>query len=126
METRRVHFTELAPAAPTSLHAREWETYRREVGRLLAEGHAGEFVLIHGDDIVGFWPTWKAAVVEGYRRFRSNQFLTRAVTEWDEVRVIPYRGQVRWVGTAEPSPSAMAANSASPSSSAPTATIPKH
>jgi hypothetical protein len=126
METRRVHYTELAPAAPTSLHARESETYRREVGRLLAEGHAGEFVLISGDEIIGFWPTRKQAVVEGFRRFHTNQFIVDLVSEWQEVVIIPYRGVHQWAVTPELSRSQQPNNSASESSSESMATTPKH
>jgi hypothetical protein len=94
METRRVHYTELAPAAPTSLHAREWETYRREVGRLLAEGHAGQYVLIHGDEIVGFWATRNDALLEGFHRFHEGLFTIEQVTEWYPLRVLRGRGQL--------------------------------
>jgi hypothetical protein len=40
-----IHYSQLPPAEPGSRIAREWETYRREVGRLLAEGHEGRFLL---------------------------------------------------------------------------------
>ncbi len=88
MGTRRVHYTELAPAAPTSLHALEAETYRRVVGRLLAEGHAGEFVLIQGDDIIGCWPTRKEALLEAFRRFREALFTVDEVKEWHDTLTV--------------------------------------
>lgn len=115
MGTRRVHYTELAPAAPTSLHAREEETYRREVGRLLAEGHAGEFVLIQGDDIIGFWPTRKEALLVALRRFREALFTVDEVKEWHDTatvhetnqwfdtEVVRNRGRVRWDEASAPS-----------------------
>jgi hypothetical protein len=37
--------------------AREWNFYRREVARLLSEGHEGKWVLIHGEQIIGMWDT---------------------------------------------------------------------
>ncbi len=126
METQRVHYTELAPSAPHSLHAREMETYRREVGRLLAEGRAGEFVLIHDDDVVGFWPTRKEALVEGFRRFREGLFTVDEVREWHEVMVIQDRGRLRWLDTDAQHRSPPARSYASASSSVSTETLPKH
>ena len=38
-----IHWSELPPAEPGSPCAAEWETFRRELGRLLAEGHEGKF-----------------------------------------------------------------------------------
>jgi hypothetical protein len=35
----------------------EIATYRRELRRLLAEGHAERFVLIKGDEVIGVWDT---------------------------------------------------------------------
>ena len=36
-----IHYTQLAEARPGDDFYLEWNTYRREVGRLLAEGHEG-------------------------------------------------------------------------------------
>jgi hypothetical protein len=52
-----VRFTELLPAPPDDRHAEEWETYRREVARLLAEGREGTYALIQGERIVGIAET---------------------------------------------------------------------
>ena len=48
---------------------REAETYRREVGRLLAEGHAGRHVLIKGDEVVSIWDTQRNALQAGRIQF---------------------------------------------------------
>ena len=53
--TQEVHFTELPPAHPMDPIAADWEVYRREVGRLLREGHAGKFALIFGAKLVGVY-----------------------------------------------------------------------
>jgi hypothetical protein len=72
MNTRErptVHYTELAPAEPGSALAAEWETYRREVGRLIAEGHEGKWVLIKGDEVVGLFASAEQAHDAGSQRF---------------------------------------------------------
>src|SRR5438093_812767 len=50
-----IHHTQLADPIRGSPIAAEWDYYRREVGRLLAEGHEGKWVLIKGEQIVGIW-----------------------------------------------------------------------
>jgi hypothetical protein len=66
---RTIHYTELPPAAPGTVLATEWETYRREVGRLIAEGHEGKHVLIHDDQILGLFATHDEALKEGHDRY---------------------------------------------------------
>ena len=63
--------------------AKELETYRRELPRLLQE-HEGEFVLIHGDCVVGFWPTEDAGYAAGCERF-VDPFLVRQVQKTEPV-----------------------------------------
>ena len=44
--------------------------------------HRGEFVLIHGDEFIGLYPTSHAALAEGYRRFGvAEPFLVGEVAE---------------------------------------------
>ena len=50
-----IPYTALAAAPPDSPIATEWNFYRRQVGRLLAEGNQGKWVLIKGERIVGIW-----------------------------------------------------------------------
>jgi hypothetical protein len=61
-EPPTIHYTELAAAPPDSPIATEWNFYRRQVGRLLAEGHEGKWVLIKGEQIVGMWATFEEAI----------------------------------------------------------------
>jgi len=56
-----IHYTELPEDTSASPIAGEWNLYRREVGRLLAEGHEGKWVLIKGERIVGMWATKEEA-----------------------------------------------------------------
>src|SRR5207247_2141193 len=55
--TKGVHYTELPEAKPGQALAEEWNTYRREVGRWLAEGLEGRHVLIKGEEILGIYDT---------------------------------------------------------------------
>lgn len=48
---------------------REAETYRREVGQLLAEGHAGRYALLKGDAVVSIWDTQRDALQAGRDQF---------------------------------------------------------
>jgi hypothetical protein len=73
VEPQTVHFSELPEAAP-GRGATEWNFYRRAVGRLLAEGHEGRWVLIKGEEIIGTWDTEDEA-----NRVRVERFLTQDV-----------------------------------------------
>ncbi len=64
-----IHYTELPPGRPGEALTVEWDFYRREAGRLLAEGHEGRWVLIKGEEIIGIFDTCDAARDEAYRRF---------------------------------------------------------
>jgi hypothetical protein len=66
---RTVHYTELPDLPPDDVLAREWQTYKREMPRLLAEGQEGRFVLIKGDEVIGIWDTWQEAARTGRARF---------------------------------------------------------
>lgn len=56
-----ISYAELPEAKPGEPLFLEWNTYRREVGRLLAEGNEGRYVLIKGEEIIGIWPTREEA-----------------------------------------------------------------
>ena len=85
-----VHYTELPESNPASPLCREWGFYRREVGRLLAEGREGKFVLIHGETVLGFFDTWTAAREAGLKRFLLTPFLVHQVQTRE--RVLRMRG----------------------------------
>ena len=74
IEPQTIHFSELPEATPGSRGAVEWNFYRREVGRLLGEGHEGRWVLIRGEEIVGIWDTEEEA-----DRVRVERFLMQDV-----------------------------------------------
>ena len=63
----------------------EWDFYRGQAGRLLAEGHGGRHVLIKGEQIIGLWETHDEAMLAGYQRFAGQPFLVHQVQERERV-----------------------------------------
>jgi hypothetical protein len=62
---------------------KELETYERTREQLLAT-HRGEFVLIHGCDVIGCFGSEREAIGEGYRRLGHVPFLVKEIRESDE------------------------------------------
>ena len=67
----------------------EIATYRRELSRLLAKVHAGRFVFIKGDEVVGVWDKSDDAYQAGCQRFWAGPFLAQPVDPRDLTRVFP-------------------------------------
>jgi hypothetical protein len=83
-----VHYTELPEAKEAEPLAQEWNTYRREIGRLLAENQEGRFILIKGQEIIGVYDTWAAARETGLHRFLLDPFLVQPIrTEEPYLRI---------------------------------------
>jgi hypothetical protein len=74
-----IPYTELPAAEPGDECAEEWNTYRGEVGRLLADGLEGKFALIRGRAIVGIYDTGEAAWEEGLRTYFPQPLLVQQV-----------------------------------------------
>jgi hypothetical protein len=64
-----IHYTELQPFDDGGPLTVEWNFYCREVGRLLAEGNEGRWVLIKSEEIIGIYDVREAATGEGYSRY---------------------------------------------------------
>ncbi len=64
-----IPYTELPEVKPGDVFYLEWNLYRCEVGRWLAEGHEGQWVLIKGEAVTGFYETRAAARAEGRKRY---------------------------------------------------------
>ncbi|HKB39171.1 MAG TPA: hypothetical protein VKD72_22215 [Gemmataceae bacterium] len=77
--SRTIPCSELPEARPGDVLSQEWDTYRREVARLLAEGHEGKFVLIKGGQVIAVHDTWDAAREAGLRLYLLEPFLVRQV-----------------------------------------------
>jgi hypothetical protein len=67
------------------IHALEHEiaTFERELPAMLAK-HAGEFVLIKGTNVVGFFATEEEALRAGYDRCGDEPFLAMRVADHEE------------------------------------------
>jgi hypothetical protein len=62
---------------------REWDLYRREVGRLLAEGNEGKWILLADGQIVGIWETQEEALAVRIERFPLQSVLLRQILTWE-------------------------------------------
>ena len=78
-QPQTIHYTELPEDTSESPIAREWNFYRREVGRLLAEGHEGKWVLIKGEEILGPWNSRDEAKAVALERFLLQPVLIRQI-----------------------------------------------
>ncbi|MBY0528217.1 MAG: hypothetical protein K2R98_32780 [Gemmataceae bacterium] len=85
LEPPTIHYTELPEGRPDSPLRREWNTYLHEAGRLLAEGHAGRYVLVKGEELLGIWDTESEAMRTGYEQFLGQAFLVHQVQERERV-----------------------------------------
>jgi hypothetical protein len=64
----------------------EARTYRREVERLLAEGHAGRHALIKGDEVISVWDTQRDALQAGREKFGLEDIAVVRIDERDPER----------------------------------------
>lgn len=88
---RTIHYTEVPDLSPDDLLYREWKTFRRELPRLLAEGHEGKFVLLKGDAIIGLFATQNEALNTGRQLYLLQPFMVQqALTEEPLLRISPY------------------------------------
>jgi hypothetical protein len=89
-EPLTIHFTELAPGQPGSELNTEWEIYRREVGRLLSEGHEGRYVLIKCDQIIGIWNTREEARAAANKQFLGQAYLIHKIQARERLYRTPW------------------------------------
>jgi hypothetical protein len=74
-----IHCTELPEDTSDHPSAKEWNIYRREVGRLLAEGHEGRWVLIKDEAIIGIWDAEEEAKAVALERYLMQPVLIHQV-----------------------------------------------
>jgi hypothetical protein len=84
----KIHFSELPPSQPDSELTAEWETYRREVGRLIAEGNEGKWIFIKNETIIGIYDTDEEASDEARRRYLMQARLVHQIQTWEKVYCI--------------------------------------
>src|SRR5258708_1360001 len=70
-----IHYPNLPEAKPGDDFFPEGNTYRREVGRLLADGHESKWVLLKGETVVGVFDTMDEAIAEGGKRFSLDLYM---------------------------------------------------
>jgi hypothetical protein len=85
LERPTIHYTELPEATPAHLLGKEWNFYRRQVGRLLAEGHEGQWILIVGEEIIGIWDTWDEAIQVRDQRFSTQPVVLHQILEREPI-----------------------------------------
>lgn len=81
----KIHYTAFTEAPPDDPLFQEWRAYRRELPRLLKEGHERRFCLFKGDDLLGLFDTYEEARTVGMERFLLEPFLARPILEYDPV-----------------------------------------
>ncbi len=78
---RTVHYTALHALPTDHPRRQEWDTYRRELPRLLREGREGQFVLIRGDCLVALCDSYDQARATGEERFGPGAYLVQPILE---------------------------------------------
>jgi hypothetical protein len=78
-EKQEMSVPDLPPALPGSPFAQEWEVFRHEVGRLLAEGCRGRFALIKIGQEITVWDTLHDAAQAGRLLFGTESCLIQQV-----------------------------------------------
>jgi hypothetical protein len=82
IERPMLHWTEVpAPPADSNLH-HDYKVFCRELPRLLAEGHAGKFVVIKDGSLLGPFVSRREALYAGVERFPQQHFLLQPVLEF--------------------------------------------
>jgi hypothetical protein len=76
---RTIYHTELPEDTSGKPLATEWNFYRREVGRLLAEGHEGRWILIKGEQIIGIWDDEQNADAVAREQFPQQPALVHQI-----------------------------------------------
>lgn len=97
VERPTIPHTELPEDTSDNPSADAWNLYRQEVGRMLAEGHGGRWVLIHGKEIVGIWGSRDEAKAVALERYLMQPVLIRQILSREPVlrgpsSLRPWRG----------------------------------
>jgi hypothetical protein len=77
-----IHYSKMADLPASSPVHGESRTFRRELPRLLAEGHEGKWALIKGEAIIRLFDTFGEAADAGYEQFLQEPFLVQPIREW--------------------------------------------
>jgi hypothetical protein len=74
---------------------RDLETYRRELPRLLREGHGGRYALIKDDQVLSIWDTVGDALQSAGERFGMDPIATYKINPLDVERFALLDAQVQ-------------------------------
>jgi len=77
-----IDITRLPPVDDVGRPSPEWQTFRRERDRLIAERHEGKWALLSRGEVVGLFEAEGAARDDGYRRFFEAGFLVQPVATY--------------------------------------------
>jgi hypothetical protein len=88
---RAIHWTELPEDTSGGPLATESNFYRREIGRLIVEGHENRWVLIKGEEIIGIWDTREEAFAVASERFFRQDVFVKQILEWEPLIRLPLR-----------------------------------
>ncbi len=77
-----IHYTQMPEVPADSSIYRECQTFRRELPRLLEQGHEGKWVLIKGDELIGLFATLDEGYLFGREQFQFQPFIVQPVREW--------------------------------------------
>jgi hypothetical protein len=88
---------DLPEAPPGSTLFQEWNFYRREVGRLLAEGYEGRYVLIKGEQFIGTWDNQADAEAVAANQYPRQPCLIHQVRSREPLLRVSPRLQ-QWLG----------------------------
>ena len=86
-----MHWTEIEEDTSGGPLATEWNFYRREIGRLLAECHDNRWLLIKGEELIGIWNTRDEALAVATERFFRQPVLVKQILEWEPLLRFPTR-----------------------------------
>jgi hypothetical protein len=89
-----VSFSELPALPPDNTFFHEWQTYRREVAKLIADGLEGKWVVIKGNAIQGVFEGWKLGYRFGLDRNKQQTFLLHQILTHEPIHRID--GILRW------------------------------
>ena len=64
---------------------REFDTYRRELPRLVREGHAVRWALIKEDAVISVWDTQRDVLQAGHERFALEPFAVKRIDPRDGI-----------------------------------------
>ena len=84
------HYTELPDLPTDNPSYRPWNTYRRLVGQLLADGMKGIVIVIKGDSILGYYPSLRMAswAVAKESPNPGEEILIKKISEYEDDYVL--------------------------------------